>query len=307
MEKEYTILLYYKYTPVENPENLAMWHRGICAGLGFKGRIIIAKEGINCTLEGETDKVNFYIESLQKLGVSPDTRGMGSFRNVQFKTSPGNGSSFPKMKIKVRDEIVSVRLGEDDVNPNTVTGKHLPPKELKKWFNKNEEFYIVDMRNSYEYKVGHFKNSIDPEMENSRDLPKILPKIEHLKDKKVLTVCTGGVRCEKMSGYLVKKGFKDVYQLDGGMHSFMEKFPGEDFLGTLYTFDNRVVMDFGGEREVIGKCDKCESKTENYVNCKNDICHRHMLICDKCEEEGGIFCSTECREKIEYLSLKTTK
>ncbi len=296
-DKNFIVLLFYTYTPIEHPEYLAMWHRGMCNGLGLKGRVIVATEGINATLEGEAEKINFYVESLKKLNTSPDTRGMGSFRNTHFKTSVGTGNAFPKLKVKVRNEIVSVNLGEEDVNPNVITGKHLPPQELKKWYEKNEDFVVVDMRNSYEFKVGHFKNSIDPGLENSRDLPKMIEKIEHLKDKKVLTVCTGGVRCEKMSGYLVKKGFKDVYQLDGGMHSYMEKYPGEDFLGALYTFDNRVVMNFGGEREIIGKCDKCQNRTENYINCKNDLCHKHMLICSECETKEGLFCGEECRDK----------
>lgn len=296
---ENQVILFYKYTPVENPEHLAMWNRGICKALGFKGRILIAKEGINGTLEGEKAKTEIYMEALKGLSLSRDTRGMGNFRDIKFKTSPGTGEAFPKMKIKVRDEIVAVKLGEEDVNPNVMTGKHLRPEELRKWYENNEDFVVVDMRNGYEFKVGHFKNSIDPEMDNSRDLPKVLPKIEHLKDKKVLTVCTGGVRCEKMSGFLVKKGFKDVYQLDGGMHSYMEKFPGKDFLGSLYTFDNRVVMDFGGDREIVGKCDKCGEKTENYVNCKNDLCHKHLLLCDSCVEKGGVFCGQECASKAE--------
>ncbi len=303
--KDFVVLLFYKYTPIEHPEHLAMWHRGFCVAKGFKGRIIIAKEGINCTLEGRVEDVNQYIETLTKLHISPDTRGMGCFKDVKFKTSAGTGEAFPKLKIKVRDEIVSVRLGDEDVNPNVITGKHLSPDELKKWYEKNEDFVVVDMRNSYEFKVGHFKNSIDPGLENSRDLPKIVEKIEHLKDKKVLTVCTGGVRCEKMSGYLVKKGFKDVYQLDGGMHCYMEKFPGEDFKGALYTFDNRVVMDFGGDREIVGMCDKCGVQTERYINCQNPVCHKHMLVCESCIEKGGMFCGEECMQKIEVQPINS--
>jgi predicted sulfurtransferase len=153
MNTEHTILLFYKYTPIENPEHLAMWHRGFCVAKDFKGRVIIAKEGINCTLEGKTEDVKQYVETITKLHISPDTRGMGCFKDVKFKTSPGTGVAFPKMKIKVRDEIVSVRLGDEDVNPNAITGKHLPPEELKRWYKENEEFYIVDMRNSYEFKV----------------------------------------------------------------------------------------------------------------------------------------------------------
>ena len=283
---------------MENPEHLAMWHRGICNALGFKGRILIAKEGINGTLEGKTADTEKYMEALRRLSLSRDTRGMGNFRDIKFKTSVGTGNAFPKMKIKVRDEIVSVKLDED-VNPNVVTGKHLPPHELKKWYEKGEDFVVVDMRNDYEFKVGHFKDSINPNLENSRDLPKAIQKLEHLKDKKVLTVCTGGIRCEKMSGYLVKKGFKDVYQLDGGMHSYMEKYPGEDFKGTLYTFDNRIVMDFGGDREIIGKCEKCGEKSERYSNCADPICHKHIICCEKCSEENGeVFCSEACKVKM---------
>ncbi len=296
MKEEYTVLLFYKYAPIPNPEALAAWNRGICAAFGFKGRIIVAEEGINATLEGKPEDIEKYKEAISKIGSSPDTRHMGNLRGIHFKTSPGTGEAFPKLKVKVKKEIVSLRLGEDDVNPNALTGRHLPADELKKWYEKGEEFYIVDMRNSYEYKVGHFKNSIDPGMENSRDLPQIVEKIENLKDKKVLTVCTGGVRCEKMSGYLLKKGFKDVYQLDGGMHTYMEKYPGEDFLGTLYTFDNRVVMDFGGNREIISKCDKCGKASENYVNCANELCHKHLVVCPDCSEEGGYaFCSETCK------------
>lgn len=297
MKEDYQVLLFYKYTPVLKPEELWAWQKGICSALNLKGRIIIAKEGINGTVEGFKKDTEKYMEELRKIGVSVETKPLGNFRDIQFKTSVGTGESFPKLKVKIKDELVSLKFGEDDVNPNDLTGKHLPAKELKKWYENNEDFCVLDMRNDYEFKVGHFKNSINPKLENSRDLPKILPELENLKDKKVLTVCTGGVRCEKMSGYLLKKGFKEVYQLDGGMHSYMEKFPGEDFLGTLYTFDNRVVMDFGGEREVIGECDKCKEKSERYVNCANSFCHKHLVVCENCSEaDGTVFCSDPCKE-----------
>jgi len=152
------------------------------------------------------------------------------------------------------------------------------------------------MRNSYEFASGHFKNSIDPELENSRDLPTALNKLTPLKEKTVLTVCTGGVRCEKMSAYLLNKGFENVYQLDGGMHSYMEKYPGQDFLGTLYTFDQRLTMDFGGPREIIGTCKLCSKKTEQYVNCKNNLCHLHFLACESCAPQLDVACGDACEE-----------
>jgi len=293
---KYKILLYYKYTKIENPEALMAWHRGVCDALGFKGRILIAKEGINGTIEGTEENADKYKELLRSIGSDATTKGMGKFADIQFKESEGTGEAFPKMKIKVRNEIVSLHLGEDDVDPNKLTGKHLPPEELKKWYEAGDEFVVIDMRNDYEFAVGRFKDSINPSLENFRDLPKHLSEVEGLKDKKVLTVCTGGVRCEKASGYLLKKGFKDVYQLDGGMHKYMEKFPGEDFLGTLYTFDNRVTMDFGGEREIVGECFHCKGKTERCENCANKSCNRRLICCDTCLASSvKPWCSDSCK------------
>jgi UPF0176 protein len=186
---------------------------------------------------------------------------------------------------------VALNLGEEDFNPNNTTGKYLSPEELNKLYEKNDDFVVVDMRNDYEYKVGHFRNSINPKMENFRDLPNILPKLEDLKNKKVVTVCTGGVRCEKASGYLLKKGFTDVYQLHGGMHRYMEKFGNKDFLGKLYVFDGRVVSGPDGQHEVVGRCVSCRNHTENYINCANLDCHDHVLQCEKCVVENSMLCS----------------
>lgn len=297
MNKEYKIILYYKYVKIDKPEALLAWHRATCDLLDLKGRVIIAKEGINGTLEGTVENVERYKDMLRVIGKDPATKMMGRFGDIEFKESVGTGSAFPKMKIKVRPEIVSLHLGEDDLDPNEITGKHLAPEALKQWYEKGEDFVVIDMRNDYEFEVGRFKNSINPSLENFRDLPKQLDKLESLKDKKVLTVCTGGVRCEKASGYLLKKGFKDVYQLHGGMHKYMEKYPGEDFLGTLYTFDNRITMDFGGNREVVGKCFHCKSATERCENCANPNCNRRMVVCDSCVENNiKPWCSENCKK-----------
>jgi UPF0176 protein len=178
------------------------------------------------------------------------------------------------------------------------TGIYLKPEELRAWYEDDKDFVVVDMRNSYEFESGHFKKSIDPGMKASRELPQLIDKIrEETKDKTILTVCTGGVRCEKMSAYLLHEGFDNVYQLDGGMHSYMEKYPGKDFLGTLFTFDDRLVMDFGGEREVIGKCKRCGVSNEQYQNCANAECNMLFLICNDCmSEEGPGFCSDTCEK-----------
>lgn len=295
MAKEnWQILLFYKYVYIADPEAEKLKQQELCKAIGLTGRTIIAHEGINGTLEGTKENTEKYIEEMIK-----DPR----FTDVSWKRSVGTGNAFPRLYIKTRKEIVSLHLedgaGVCDIDPNQVTGVHLKPEGLHEWIKTGKEFYIVDMRNAYEFKVGHFENSILPAMENFRDLPKVVEQIKHLKDKTVLTVCTGGVRCEKASGFLITQGFTDVYQLENGIVSYMEKYPNEDFKGKLYVFDGRVAMGFYTDDEkhqIIGKCDSCAKQSENYVNCSNPVCHRHFIACGECIEkgEGKAFCPGGC-------------
>lgn len=298
LDPKYTIILFYKYTPITNPDIFMMWQKELCQRLGLTGRVRIATEGINATLEGTNDNVKMYIKELRRFP---------GFKEMPIKTSVGTGFAFQKLAVKVVPEIVKLGLGvQADVDPNQITGIHLKPEELKEWYEKNEDFVVIDMRNDYEFRVGHFKNSINPQITNFREVADVLPEIvaSHpgIQNKKVLTVCTGGVRCEKASGYLMTQGFKDVYQLDGGMHVYMEKFPEQkEFRGGLFTFDNRVVMDFTKqkniEREIIGRCDLCNASTERFDNCVNDECHKHMMVCQNCRDENKfIWCSDTCKE-----------
>ena len=289
----YQILLFYKYVHIEDPQDVAQSQRQLQERLGLKGRTIVATEGINVTLEGTLSNTEEYIREIEK-----DPR----FQNIHWKKSVGTGDAFPRLSVKVRNEIVSLGLGVCDIDPNTTTGIHLKPEELHEWIKEGKEFYIVDMRNAYEHKVGHFENSLCPSFENFRDLPRIMKEIEHLKDKTVLTVCTGGVRCEKASGYLITQGFKNVYQLDGGIVSYMEKYPNEDFKGKLYVFDGRVVMGFytdDPKHEIVGQCDFCKTKCDRYINCQDDFCHNHLLVCEDCEKkkQGNIKCPTGCKTR----------
>ena len=305
------ILLFYKYVHIVDPEAVMRWQKELCAELGLKGRVIVAQEGINVTLEGSKEHTEKYITELEK-----DPR----FLNIHFKRSTGNGASFPKLSVKVRPEIVSLRLGVCDVDPNQVTGVHLKPEELHEWFtpstpegiHSKKEFYIVDMRNAYEHRVGHFAGSILPPMDNFRDLPKVIEQIAHLKDKTVLTVCTGGVRCEKASGFLITQGFTDVYQLDGGIVSYMEKYPNEDFKGKLYVFDDRVAMGFytdDPKHEVVGRCELCDVSCERYINCANNQCHRHFIACESCAEKNGgdVLCPKGCMRDRNGLPIGFAK
>ncbi len=289
----YQVLLFYKYVTVEDPAALAAWIRDRAVYYGLTGRCLVAEEGINGTFEGETEKTESFAQE-----ILADER----FADMQIKRSAGNGAAFPKLAVKVRKEIVGTRFPET-IDPRKKTAPRITPDELREWYEKGEDFVVIDMRNDYEYQSGHFKDSINPGLENSRDLPEVLPKLEPYKNKKVLTVCTGGVRCEKMSAFLLENGFEDVQQLENGMHGYMEKYPGKDFEGALYTFDQRLTMDFGGEREVIGRCRLCETKTEAYVNCANLACHLHFLACENCQGEKGTFCSSECRNVVEQVAV----
>jgi UPF0176 protein len=282
------VLLFYKYVTIEDPKALMDSVRTLATAHDLLGRVLVAEEGINGTLEGSIENTEAFALELLK-----DAR----LADMNVKRSEGTGHSFSKLYVKVRDEIVGTRFPKN-VDPRVRTAPHLSPDTLRAWYEEGKDFVVVDMRNDYEYQSGHFKDSINPGLENSRDLPQALPKLEELKDKTVLTVCTGGVRCEKMSAFLLENGFNDVYQLENGMHTYMEKYPGKDFLGTLYTFDKRLTMDFGGDREVVGRCKLCGDSTEKYVNCANNYCHLHFLACENCQNEEGTCCSVACSEKI---------
>lgn len=294
---EYRILLYYKYVPVEKPEVLKEDQIKICEELGLKGRIIIAKEGINGTVEGSVENTQKYISFMQD-----DKR----FKDTHFKKSAGTGSAFPKLSVKVRSEIVSGHLGERDINPGKTTGKYLTPEDLHEWFKSGKKFYIVDMRNDYEHEIGYFKDSVLAPFQNFRDLPQVLETLTDLKDQTVLTVCTGGVRCEKASGFLVDNGFKDVYQLYGGIVTYMEKYPNENFLGKLYVFDGRIAMGYNiddPKHKIVGKCKYCGIAADTYRDCANVFCegHRHFVCCDKCFKKSGGFCKDDLQKSGKYI------
>lgn len=308
----YTILLYYKYTHIDDPKALREEQFELLKRLGAKGRIIVASEGINGTFEATSEACKEYMELMKA-----DPR----FADIHWKISKGtkDGTAFPRLSVKVRKEIVSLHLGDEaDIDPNKMTGVHLKPEDLRKWYESGKEFHIVDMRNDYELRVGKFEGTVFPELNNFRDLKENLNKLEELKDKTVLTVCTGGVRCEKASGLLIREGFKDVYQLDGGIVSYMEKYPAKDFKGSLYVFDKRITMNFNDpeNHEIIGKCSKCGVPSEHYVNCANLMCHDHFICCENCLEEnppehpsGGVaYCDWKCNLKWKwYRATKKLK
>lgn len=298
-QTDYQVLLYYKYVYIEDPYAVRDEQRALCEKLDLKGRIIVAYEGINGTVEGTLENTEKYIKEMEKSMY---------FKGISYKKSKGTGDAFPKLSVKARPEIVTTKV--EGLNPNVETGKYITADELHKWFEEKREFYLVDMRNDYEYISGYFENFIPSGIHNFYDLPSVLPKLEHLKDKTIVTVCTGGIRCEKASGFLLANGFNDVYQLKDGIQTYMEKYPNKHFKGKLYVFDKRITVGFNTDdpsHEIVGECRHCGVKTDRYVNCEYNFCHFHYISCENCidTETGLAFCDTECKEK--YLMLKKQK
>ncbi len=295
MTIETTINIFYKYTPIAQPEHFREWLKGVCTALELRGRIIVASEGINGTLEGAAEAIAQFERTLHAQNGVPST--YGDFSDVWFKHSPGTGVAFPRLSVRVRPEIVTLRAPQK-IDPNKVTGTHISADELHEMFENDEDFVIIDMRNDYEHRVGHFEKSVEPGTENFYELPEKLDNLAHLKDKKVVTVCTYGVRCEKASGLLKKNGFKDVSQLHGGIGTYMQKYPGKHFRGSLYVFDQRLREQFTDSYEVIAECARCGVKSEHIVNCANDLCHKQHLQCEACiEEVGAPFCNAQCAQQ----------
>jgi UPF0176 protein len=296
---EYEVIIFYKYTRVADPAGFVAWQRALCERLNIKGRILIAHEGINGTVEGTKESIVEYCAAVRSQNGSAGT--FGDFADLWFKSSPGNGSAFQKLKVKARREILNMGVApEKDIDPNRITGAHIEATELKQWIENGEDFVIVDMRNDYEYDVGHFAGSVKSGMQNFRDLPQVVPALADLQKKKVVTVCTYGVRCEKASGYLKQQGFNEVYQLHGGIGTYMKQYPGQDFMGSLYVFDERMTEQFTDKYDVVGACVACGAKSERFGNCAWDECHKQLIICNNCAAtSGSIFCSARCRESLQ--------
>jgi len=295
-KSEYQVLLYYKYISVPEAQKVRDEQKELCVKLNLKGRIIVADEGINGTVEGTVADTEKYIKAMEKIPY---------FKGISYKKSSGTGNAFPKLSVKYRPEVVTTKI--KNLNPQQVTGKYITAEELHNWFENKKEFYIVDMRNDYEYISGYFENFIPSGIHNFYDLSDTLPRLEHLKNKTVVTVCTGGIRCEKASGFLVSNGFNDVYQLKDGIVTYMEKYPNKHFKGKLYVFDKRMTIGFNTDspdHEIVGSCMHCGAVCDSYVNCEYDICHYHYICCSNCrdKETGLSFCKNECKEK--YLKYQ---
>jgi len=295
------ILLYYKFTPVKDPQAVMLWQKTLTDSLDLRGRILISEHGLNGTVGGEMDDLKKYIKETKKLE---------GFKDIVFKWSDGGREDFPRMSVKVRKELVGFQAPDEvKVDESGVVGggKHIKPREVNELVEKyGDDVVFFDGRNAHEAKIGKFKNAVVPNTNTSRDFISELEsdKYDDIKDKKVITYCTGGIRCEVISAMMKKRGFKDVYQIDGGIVKYGEAY-GDDGLweGSLRVFDDRMTVDFSDHAATIGECTHCGGKTSNFENCAFTNCNDLVLICEDCKQDSDLlFHTEECRERAATVS-----
>ncbi|WP_106494957.1 oxygen-dependent tRNA uridine(34) hydroxylase TrhO [Lentibacillus sp. Marseille-P4043] len=295
--KQYQVLLYYKYVQIEDPEEFTMQHLQFCKDLELKGRVLIAHEGINGTVSGTIEQTNKYMETMKN-----DPR----FTDMVFKIDVHDGHAFKKMHVRHRKEIVTLRLDED-VDPHQTTGKYLEPKDFYEAM-QDEDTIVLDARNDYEYDLGHFRGAIRPDVETFRELPQWVEENKHLiEGKRVLTYCTGGIRCEKFSGWLLKEGFEDVGQLHGGIVTYGKdpQVQGELWDGQCYVFDERISVPVNQKEHVVVGVDYFDGKPcERYVNCANPECNKQILCSEENEHKYMRGCTHECRVSPRNMYIK---
>lgn len=287
------VILYYKFVPVADPAMTMHWQRELCSRLNLKGRIILSPHGINGTLGGDIESLRQYKREMNK---------SVTFKGIAYKWSEGNGSEFPRLSIKVKPELVAFdKPDEIKVDDKGVVGggKHLKPEQVHKLIEeRGEDVVFFDGRNAYEAQVGRFKNAVVPDTKTTRDFISELEsgKYDDIKDKPVVTYCTGGIRCEALSVLMKNRGFKDVYQMDGGVVKYGEKYGDEELWeGSLYIFDDRMSHRFSEKSIDIGECVHCQGKTSNFENCADKSCNRLVLICESCKNSEKILCENHTK------------
>jgi len=284
-QKEYSVLLYYCYAHIADPEAFREEHHLLCLELDLRGRIIVAEEGLNGTVSGTKENCEEYMRK-----VHSDNR----FRTTEFKVESHDEMAFTKLHVRVKPEIVYSGLSH--INPNERTGAYIEPAAFREILREEpEDTIIVDVRSNYEHNVGRFKNAKTFDIENFRDFPDKVEELREYKDKKVITYCTGGIKCEKASAFLLEQGFENVYQLHGGIIKYGLEAGGEHFEGKCYVFDNRIVKDVNEVNPtVVSRCIVTGEPSDRMVNCANPECNKHVPMSEAGAAKYDGCCSEEC-------------
>ena len=289
------VLLFYAFTPLADPDAIRLWQLTLADSLGLRGRILISPDGINATLGGDVIEMKKYVRG---------TRAYPPFKDIDFTWSEGRAradgttADFPRLSVKVRDELVTFGAADElEVDAGGVIGGgiRLTPAELHELVATTQidgrDVVFFDGRNQIESDIGHFAGAVRPPVETTREFLAALDSgtYDHLKDKPVVTYCTGGIRCEVLTPLMKNRGFREVYQLDGGIATYGEAY-GDDGLwqGSLYVFDDRITMDFSDHTALIGACDGCSTPTNRVADCGDAACVRQMVRCQACAERDHL-------------------
>ena len=298
-EKRFT-LSFYKYELIKNLEIFRNFLFVQFNSIDVLGRIYIANEGINAQLSLPAKNIYLLKKILDEISFLKNVR-----LNIAIEH---DNESFLKLKIKIRDKIVADGLGNDEYDLKN-NGIHVNASEFNELLN-DENTIAIDMRNHYESEIGHFEGANLPDVDTFREsLPIINKKYsKYKKDKKILMYCTGGIRCEKASAYLMQNGYENVFQLEGGIIEYTRQVKSQNiqnkFIGKNFVFDNRRSERIS--EKIISKCHQCGSKCDEHVNCNNEACHLLFIQCEKCKIKYNGCCSADC-EEIYQLPLDDQK
>ncbi len=288
MDMSHKIIAYYYYGVIENPKQEVKKHKKFLEELDARARIYIANNGINAQMSIASDDAKTYLDWL-----TSDPR----FGEIMFKIDPYHEHVFPRLAVKAREQLVALDLMPDLKNG----GEHVEPKRWKQMLDERDENTLVlDVRNDYESEIGFFEGAEKPPLKTFREFPAYAEKLKEKVDPektKVMMYCTGGIRCETFSALLKEKGFKNVFQLQGGVIHYGQQVGQENWRGKLFVFDDRLSVPISDEEpELISKCNFCETKTDVYHNCANMDCNELFLSCPHCAEKLKGCCSLACSE-----------
>lgn len=285
MEKPYRILLYYNFIPVPYPEAERQAQEEFCRQHGLLGRILVAPEGINGTVSGIEADIQAYMDWM---AVHP------VFSGTEFKVDVHGGHAFHKLHVRVKPEIV--HFGVNGLQPWEKAGAYVSPQAFKEMLEQGDEnLVILDARSNYETRIGKFRGATSLDIENFRELPEHLHELESFRDKTVVTYCTGGIKCEKVTAWLLQQGFRDVRQLHGGIIRYAHETGGAHFEGDCYVFDERVVVPVNAVNPItLGSCLVCGNPSSRSMNCANAACNDQIVMCDTCADKMQGCCSQAC-------------
>lgn len=282
----YLALAYYRFTPLQDPHLEIQKHKKFFENKDVAGRIYISEEGINGQMSGSIQDTTVYQEWLRQ-----DSR----FADIEFKIHTYHENIFPRMTVKYRQQLAAL----DEKVDLADTGVHVSPEKWRHMLENEKDVLLLDVRNNYETAVGHFENAHLPPLDKFRDFPAYVDELKQTIDPKtkVMMYCTGGIRCELFSALMKKKGFSDVYQLDGGIINYGLQEGTDHWKGKLFVFDDRLACNIDGkEAGPISKCHHCHLPSDTYYNCANMDCNELFLCCKSCHETYQGACSHTCKQ-----------